>query len=113
MDTIEAFIKGEASKGKEPMVFDWNKAARLIKAKNAKSASAGLSGDWEWTGGSILEDGKPVSADDTYTFLASTWATPELSIDGEIVDCYLMKSETDGWNSETYWPESALAILNM
>lgn len=111
MDTISAFANGMANRGKEMKVFDWNKAATLIKERNATSASAGLAGDWGWTGGDILRDGKPVPADDTYTYLASTWATPQLDIDGEVIDCYVMESATDGWDAGTYWPSSALAIL--
>ena len=112
MDTMSAFVRGEANRGKESMVFDWNRAAQIIKERGAKEASAGLSSDWEYTGGSILTDGKPTPKDDTYVFLASTWATPELEIDGETIDCYVMQSATPGWDAGTYWPESALAILN-
>lgn len=111
MDSMSAFAMGQANRGKESMVFDWEKAANIIKERGARNASAGLSGDWEWTGGEILRDGQPVSKDDTYTYLASTWATPELEVDGETIECYRMKSETPGWDSGTYWPEEALAIL--
>lgn len=111
MDSMAAFALGQANRGNEAKVFDWEKAARLIKERGATSASAGLSQDWEYTGGEILRDGKPVPHEDTYVYLASTWATPELEIDGEIIDCYRMESETPGWNSATYWPDKALAIL--
>lgn len=57
----------------------------------------------------ILEDGKPCT--NSYTYLASTWATPQIEIDGEFIDCYRMESEVPGWDSGTKWPESALAIL--
>lgn len=106
---MKAFMNGEANRGKESMVFDWNKAARLIKESGCKNASAGLSGDWDFTGGSILVNGK--IPDDTYTYLASTWAKPELDLDGETIDCYLMESETDGWGSGTFWTESARKIM--
>lgn len=111
MDTMSAFAMGEANRGKELKVFDWNKAAEIIKEKGCKNAAAGLSGDWEWTGGSILQGGK--IPEDSYTYLASTWATPELEIDGEIIDCYKMQSETDGWDSDTFWPDSAKKILGL
>ena len=112
MDSFSAFAMGEANRGKEEMVFDWDRAAEIIKERNAQTASAGLSGDWEWTGGEILRGGAPVPKDETYTYLASTWATPELEVDGEVIDCFKMESETPGWNSDTYWPESALAKLS-
>jgi hypothetical protein len=117
MDTISAYFKGVTSRGQQLMVFDWNKAARIIRERNIQSASAGLSGDWFYTGGQILENGKPVPADETYTYLASTWATPGLEIDGDIIDCFIMKCDVpqewlNNWDYEkVYWPESALKIL--
>lgn len=111
MDSMSAFAMGQANRNRELKVFDWDKAARIIKERNAKEAGAGLAGDWEWTGGRILAGGLLVAREDTYTYLASTWATPELEVDGETMDCFKMQSETPGWHSGTYWPESARAIL--
>jgi len=110
MDSMSAFMMGRANKGKEMMVFDWDKAATLIKEKGVLSAGAGLSGDWEYTGDDILVDGK--IPEDSYTYLASTWAIPELKIEGEYIDCYKMESKADGWDSSTFWPDSARKILN-
>ncbi len=112
MDSLLAFTKGAANRGKEMMVFDWHKAAELIRDTGAKSASAGLRGDWDYTGGAILENGKPVASQDTYTYLASTWATPELELDdGARMPCYRMQSECPDWGAATYWPDTALAIV--
>ena len=103
---------GEASQDSPLMVFDWHKAARIIKERQPQNASAGLSGDWEWTGGTIWGNGKPVPESDTYTYLASTWATPEIMIDGETMDCFVMQDEApEDWDAATYWPESARALL--
>lgn len=110
MNTWAAFAMGEADRGKELMVFDWDKAARLIQEKKPKWATAGLHSDWEYTGGTIYEDGKPVM--DDYTYLASTWAVPELDMDGDIVECFRMEHEVPGWDSKTKWPKSALDILS-
>lgn len=112
MDTIQAFAMGDANRGKEPMVFDWEKAAQIIKERKPELASAGLHGDWGYTGGRIWENGKPVDREDTYVYLSSTWAVPELDIDDEIIECYKMKSQTPEWDSDTYWPAEALAIIN-
>lgn len=109
MNTLTAFIMGEANRGKELMVFDWNKAAELILERKSKEASADLRGDWEWTGGTIYENGSPVT--DSYTYLSSTWAVPEIELDGDIVPCYKMQSEVPDWGSDTKWPQSALNIL--
>ena len=111
MNTMMAFMKGVKNKNKEQMVFDWIKAAKLILENNAKYAAAGLRGDWEYTGGRIFADGKPIKKEDTYTYLSSTWAVPELEIDGIRVECYCMQSKAPKWGSETYWPSEALAIL--
>lgn len=110
MDSLSAFAMGQANRGKTPMVFDWNKAAQLIKESGMKDARAGLANDWEWTGGDIFKDGKPVL--DGGCYLSSTWARPELEIDGEEQDCFVSVSDTDNWGPNTVWPESALAILN-
>lgn len=110
MDSMRAFAMGQANRGRELKVFDWIKAATILKERGATSAEAGLAGDLEWTGGTILENGKPLSKDDTYCYLASTWATPVLLIDDEEIDCYKMQSETPGWDSGTIWPPEALAI---
>ena len=104
-----AFAFGEANRGRETMVFDWKKAAEIIRERKPKVVSAGLRDDWEWTGGIIYEDGKPVK--DSYTYLESTWAVPEMEIDGEIVECYIMGNETK-WDAYTKWPKKALDILN-
>jgi hypothetical protein len=113
MDSMMAFVMGEANRGKDLMVFDWDKAARIIKERGATSASAGLSGDWGYTGGEIFSDGKPNTED--YTYLASTWAVPELDIDGDIIDCFIMEGEVpEEWGKdfpEIKWPESALKEL--
>jgi hypothetical protein len=111
MDSVSAFEKGEANRGKEAMVFDWDKAATLIKESGSKNARAGLCSDWEWTGGDILEDGK--IPDESYCYLASTWATPEIEINGEVYDCFKMEGDTDGWGAGTFWPESARKILGI
>lgn len=111
MDTIMAFALGRAAlaRGAKQRVFDWDKAARLIRERSPEVAGAGLGQDWEWTGGTIFSNGEPVT--DSYTYLSSNWAVPELDLDGEIVECWKYEDETPGWNSDTKWPESALAIL--
>jgi len=110
MDTATAIANGIANRGKEPMVFDWDLAARMIRESGCVTASAGLRSDWGWTGGCIYRDGKPVM--DDYTYLSSTWAVPEIEIDGVVHPCYRMESECPGWSSDTKWPGSAVAILS-
>lgn len=110
MNNWMAFAMGETNRGKELMVFDWDKAARLIKERKPECVSAGLQSNWEYTGGIIYEDGKPVM--NNYTYLSSTWAVPELNMDGDFVECFRMEDEVPGWGSDTKWPQSALDILS-
>jgi hypothetical protein len=111
MDTLSAFKRGQFTKDNEPMVFDWELAAMMIKEKKPHIASAGLRDDWTYTGGCIYKHGKPVKKEDTYTYLASKWAVPEIELDGIRYPCYKMKSKTPGWDADTYWPAEALKIL--
>lgn len=82
MNSMVAFLNAQANIHKEQMVFDWHKAAKLIKQMKPNIASAGLAGDWEYTGGEIYKNGRPVPKNETYTYLSSNWATPEINIDG-------------------------------
>lgn len=111
MKTIQAFANGEADHGNNIMIFDWDKAARLIRERKPKSASAGLNGDWSYTGGEIYRDG--VMIHDNYCYLGSMWATPILVMDGDEVECYRMQSDTLGWSAKTKWPESARLIMKV
>lgn len=109
MDTWSAFAKGLAARHKESMVFDWDKAAELIRERKPKVVWAGLQDDWEWTGGIIYENGNIIK--DSHSYLASTWAVPQIDLDGEIISCYKMQSEAPDWHAKTRWPQSALSIL--
>ena len=110
MNTLEAFARGRASQEQPLRVFDWDKPAQLIYDRRPTRARAGLSEDWEWTGDTIYEDGKISKA--ALTHLESTWAIPELEVDGEIQDCWVWKKDHPEWNAKTYWPDSARKILN-
>lgn len=109
MDTLSAFAMGQMNRHCEPKVFDWDKAATLIKERQPEIAVAGLAGDWGYTSGIIFEDGKPTK--DPCAFLASTWATPLLELDGEADECYKLQSDVPEWGADTQWPQSALDIL--
>lgn len=91
-------------------VFDWDKAAQIIKERKPESADAGLMEDWFWTADCIYENGKPLT-EGSSAWLASFWATPVLKINSEIIMCYKTDSEAPEWSACTNWPESALQIL--
>lgn len=117
MDSVGAFFMGEAARrsGAKQMVFDWHKAARLIKESRAKQIAAGLRSDWEYTGAEICDEKGPLLGEEYgRPFLASCWATPEIELDGVRSACFVYdgpESNPDGWDEDTYWPESALKIL--
>lgn len=97
-------------------VFDWHKAAELIRANGLLNVEAGLAEDWGYTSGYILSEGERVPKEKTYVFLASDWATPVLhDVDTDIVyECYIHDTDEEnpqGWNADTYWPESAVALM--
>ena len=93
-------------------VFDWDKAARIIAERKPDYALAGLRGDYGKAQGYIWRDGKPDM--DDYTYLASIWAMPILTIvtsDGEEeIPCFVLDYDTK-WGTDTKWPESALKII--
>ena len=111
MDTMSIYYKVLASRDMEIMVFDWHKAAQIILDETPQEASAGLAGDWGYTGVIIYRNGEIYPEDETSTYLASTWATPGLELDGLRRDCYKMASEALEWDAGTYWPSSARQIL--
>lgn len=92
------------------LVFDWDKAAQIIKEKKPKKADAGLIEDWFWTGGTIYEDGSPVM--DMPPYLASDWATPVLDLGDITIKCFREIEDSPGWDANTLWPSSAIEILN-
>lgn len=112
MDTARAFMRGELARksGAKQMVFDWDKAAEIIKNRRPLKASAGLLHDYEWTAGEIYSHGMIIK--DSYTYLSSNWATPMLILGDyeEEIPCFKMEDETT-WDEKTKWPESAVTIL--
>ena len=108
MRTELAFAMGELHRNDPLMVFDWDKAARILAARNPDEALAGLQDDYEYTAGVIWRNGRPVRNE--YTYLASTWAHPMLIIDDEEIECWRYKGEVPEWGSGTKWPQSALRI---
>jgi hypothetical protein len=95
-------------------VFDWIKAATLIRSTRPRIAEAGLSGNWGVTCTTICRRGEIERNHDGH--LASHWATPTILLIDDHghqtwIDCYVMSSETE-WNESTRWPAEALAELH-
>lgn len=109
MNTMEAFMMAEENQGNESRIFDWERAARLIRKHKPRIALAGLDEDWSYTSGTIWEDGNPIR--DNYCYLKSVCATPVLYLDAERIPCWRMASQAPEWDECTLWPDSALNIL--
>lgn len=115
---IEGLLVSRRPASDGPKVFDWDKAALNIKQHLAKypqlTAEAGLQGDWDYTGGVIFEEGHPV--DDSYTYLASNWATPTLILftgEEEILEipCFTQDKNTR-FHEGSKWDDKSLAVLS-
>jgi hypothetical protein len=113
----EGFTTNRGINNNPHRVFDWDKASHIIKDTFSKHpdlvAEAGLQGDWNYTGGTIFENGKPVL--DSYTYLASNWAIPTLilSYDGEDqqqIECWLYQSDCR-FTSDSKWDSVSLSIF--
>lgn len=100
-------------------MFDWIKAASIIRDRNVQDASAGLDGDETMTSGLIVNDGKIVR--DSGAYLSSTWAMPMLRIhhngtaDGEFTEtrilCWRYADEIPDSLRSHDWPDEAVAIV--
>ena len=108
MNTMLAYAINMSTPDGHGKVFDWVKAAKILKEKNPDEACAGLLEDMEWTAGTIWLEHKPYNEE--YTYLSSRWATPVLEIDGEHIECW-ESSDGSKWNSDTKWPDEALALI--
>lgn len=96
--------------GQMEKIFDWDKAAELIRTVKPTTAEAGLVEDFGCTGGIIYEDGEIVK--DAYAHLSSIWATPGMYMDDVWYDCYVTEDRNPkGWDCDTMWPQSAVRII--
>ena len=105
-DMVRYGLQQEAT---TPKVFDWDLAVRILLAEGATEACAGLAEDWEATSGWILRGGKPIARSESYTYLASQWATPVLKIGDTVYDCFQLQSLAPELDAYTFWPEEAKA----
>ena len=115
-DSIESIFEAVATAKKtNTKVFDWEKAAKIIRNLNPDvCVSAGIRGN-DGTIDSIFENGKPVT--DGIAYLESWCGTPVLIIVDDHYDveipCYIFKNECEyDWDGQTLWPQMALDILN-
>ena len=72
--------------------FDYDKAREICKNEYVKYAEGGLREDWNWTAGTIYENGK--FDKDGVGYDHSIWATPVIeytTTDGQtyVLDCFI------------------------
>lgn len=121
MNTAKAIIKSCIAqlRGADFMVFDWEKAARILHDRKPFAAFAGLKDDFECTGAMIYKQGHPIllgaDGEKPYTFLGSCWAKPMLVLLDEKGQPEEMECFTTDKNSpyccHTYWPREAVRLL--
>jgi len=89
------------------VVFNWNLAAKLIRTYGAIVAEASIPGV-----GSVViwKEGGPAPRE---PFEFAGTGVIELRIGDEVWNCITAKTDHPDWNKDTYWPESALAIVNV
>ena len=109
-DACDKAMKGYENQDKPLMVFDWERAAQIIRDRGPKTAEAYLETDYFWTGSDIYQDGKPIL--DATPYLHSTWARPMLILNGEEpgIACFKMENEVS-WSGKDCWPGQSLKIL--
>lgn len=119
MTFAEGFLGLYSNNDNPHRAFDWDKAAEIIKEQYKLYpdliAEAGLQRDWRYTAGVIFENGKPTN--ESYTYLASNWATPTLilTVDGDEIleiECSIIQ-DGSRFNSKSSWDEQSLRVLGI
>lgn len=122
--------KGDVDWLKDFMIFDWNKAATILKNTGVSEAYAKINTYKNPSTVLIYKDSKPVFNDCSSLF--SNWAVPCLVINTlicsddsesadivnlELEECWLIKSDIPvDWGTQyrqICWPKSALNILSV
>jgi hypothetical protein len=92
-------------------ILDWHKIAEYIKQYKPHTVHAGLSEDWRYTCALVWYRGIVETSSYNYYF-ASDWATPQIRVDYECIDCFITEDDNPaGFNAETWWPQVARDIL--
>ena len=94
------------------MVFDWERAADLLRKRRPRAAYVSMVGKRERsTPVLIYKDGEIVH-DSLYGWgYYDAFDTPTLLIDGDEIECFRLENTITTWALGDYWPESARRIL--
>lgn len=94
-------------------IFDWNKAATIIKANNPKKAYAYVGSLRKHTEVTIWQNDTIMPKTPSFLISYDNFGGGiHLGCDGFATPCSVLLSNTDGWNRDTWWPASAVEILN-
>lgn len=105
MNIYDRIFQEYFSQNRPMMIFDWQKAAKIINERKPSYASAKIDGDDE-TETSIFANGKAIIFNGRPGFVCSHWGEPTLCIDGEEIPCYTYEAD-----EEEVWPLYALKTL--
>lgn len=106
LNTVRAmFFHGQINRHRCDLVFDWEKAARLIREKKPYIAHAGLEDSWEREYRKIYQGGLPVYSE---TFHSPNKKPVLIMNSSEPIPCCKMEYDTNGMEP---WPREALDIL--
>ena len=88
-DFLDPFINPQPFKieGKVKLL-DWERLKKICEEHPNSTIEAGLMEDWDYTSGTVFEDGKRIEPD--YIYALSRWATPICLIDyKEEIECWV------------------------
>lgn len=87
-------------------IFNWVKAAELIKINKAETVYAGMKEDWSCTADTIVLNGEMYNGT---PFTTSDWATPSILIEDVFIPCYL---KVDTKYDAKIWTHRAIQRFN-
>jgi hypothetical protein len=110
--TVKVNPYPDPREGPQPRrVFDWDRAAEIIREHRPKSVVVGRKGDTTGFIEPIYADGEVAPRGAVAPTLVS-FLPLVLRLDwGEEVECWAYDFEHPEWTAETWWPSSALHIL--
>jgi hypothetical protein len=94
-------------------IFDWNKAARILRERKPSMATAYIGGMREHTEVSIWVNHGPLLGCNAFLLSHDICGyQPRLDCGADYAtDCAIKINDTDDWGPDTWWPESAIDIL--
>lgn len=94
-------------------VFDWDRAAALIKATGAQTALAGIDKDWLSSSDSIFDDGRARVDSACQAWTENPNMSPCLELDGKRMPCFkeMWVSDITVADRRAIWPGRSAEIL--